>query len=159
MSVKSLLRQVRRLAANAGLRRCAGCGALLPPEVTEPPMVEWREEYAVPPGLEALLAVATDAEKRELQELLNHAVELLPGAGKRGCRFRFADPPEPGPCCPACGAPVPTGEPPPVRSFCIMVPAPDGLLDALRLDPQLEARYGELTAGLLGRASTEASAR
>src|SRR5262249_50506052 len=127
MRVKSLLRQVRRLAADAGLRRCTACGALLPPELTEPPVVEWREEDAVPPGLEALVAVATDEEKCEVQELLNHAVELRPGDGERGYRFTFADPPDRGPCCPTCGATVQAGEPPAVRGFHIVVSAPDGL--------------------------------
>src|SRR5262249_6308990 len=44
---------------------------------------------------------------------------------------------------------------PPVRCFRLVVPVSDGLLDALRLDPELEARYGELATTLRGRADVE----
>jgi len=113
----------------------------------------WHREG--PPDFEALLAQATDTERRVLQELLNRTVELHLDPNVRKHRFTFTEPPDPEPSCPACRDPVHPDEPKPICCICIVGPAPDGLLDALRLDALLTERYEVLTAALRGRAAVE----
>jgi hypothetical protein len=176
VTLRSLNTRLRRLASSSGERRCAACGGFLPPDLLRPRPISMHDEYGLPEVVEALLPLATPDEARELQALLNRCIELRPDlavlreqsypiwgappspdAGDQTLRFRFADPGDPGPCCPQCGAavvvePSSGGRSPRVCAMIFLCPAPDGLLDALRLDPVSAARFAELEATLHQRA-------
>jgi hypothetical protein len=173
VSIRSLHRRLGRLAVHIRLRRCP-CGAVLPPELSQPCPVEVTEAYRPPECLAALLPRATPAEAQELQALLNRGLERHPElAARRGTghrvwcgepsespvlRFRFADPGNAGPRCPLCGRAVDTGAA--VTRVHIEAPTADDWPEAL-LDPAAAARFAELTALLQRRAgpSTEALLR
>jgi hypothetical protein len=163
MSLRSLRRQLARLSLSVGVRRCA-CGAHLAPELYQPPRIQIKEAYSVPASLVGLLPLATPAEARELQALLNRCLELRPDlSGLRGTshrivgadpstspvlRFQFAERDD-GPRCPKCGAAVVVDYA--VSCVGLLAPVPADLLDALKPEPRL-ARYEELTALLRHRA-------
>jgi hypothetical protein len=163
VSTRQLHRRLGKLAANSSLRRCA-CGAYLPPELAQPRRIEYREEYTPPEPLASLLPLATDDEKRELQDLLNRCLELSPDLSQRRgssfqiwggepteaplLRFRFTGGREPGPCCPQCGARVIVDT---IQWLLLPRPAPDGLFDLMQRESHLAARFGELTALLRQR--------
>jgi hypothetical protein len=165
MSIRSLHRRLGRVAAHSGLRRCP-CGVYLPPDLCKPSPLRITEGYSVPSDLAALLPLATTEEARELHELLNATLERCPDlAQRRGTshqiwggepaesdllRFRFAAQEPAGPCCPACGRPVFRDQA--ITCLKVMTPAPEGLLEALRLDPWAATRYAGITMLLRQRA-------
>jgi hypothetical protein len=151
MSVKSLGNQLRRLTAALGVSRCS-CGAILPRGLLQPRPVAIIEETHLPAELEALEQQATPDESRELQTLLNRCLELCPDSEAREWRFRFADSLDTGPRCASCGAAVDQG--PGIRFVSVSGPAPpDDLLDTLRSEPVLAARFVELKSVLRQRAT------
>jgi hypothetical protein len=170
VSIRSLDRRLGRLAVHTGLRRCP-CGAVLPPELSQPCRVEVTEAYRPPESLAALLRLATPAEAQELQALLNRGLQRDPAlAARRGTghrvwggapsespvlRFRFADAGNAGPRCPRCGRAVATGAA--VTRVRFEAPTPDDWPEAL-LDPAAAARFAELTALLQRRAACPAEA-
>ena len=145
------------------MRRCT-CGAHLPPELYQPPRIQIQEEYSVPESLAGLLPLATPAEARELQALLNRCLELRPDlSGMRGTshrifgadpstspllRFQFADRDE-APRCPQCSAAVVVDYA--VSCVGLLAPMPTDLLDALQREPRLAGRYEALMALLRRR--------
>ena len=169
MGLRSLQRRLGRLSATTGLRRCV-CGAYLPAEVCKPRPIQITEVHSLPDSLEALLPQATPAEAQELQTLLNRCLELHRDlVERRGTsplifgdepadlpllRFRFADNDKGGPHCPSCGVAVALEHA--VQWIEFMAPPPDDLLDGLRLDPALAARFTELTTFLRHRGDVTA---
>src|SRR5262249_12104135 len=146
--------ELRRLALGRGVTRCL-CGAILPPTGAQP--IEWIEEIRLPDELVPLEALATPEEARDLQDVLNCALDLLADADAASWRFKFADAAaDTGPRCPTCRAPVDDGRR--IRFISVSGPAPDGLLDALTAHPQLLARFSALESRLRQRAATTPTA-
>jgi hypothetical protein len=146
MTLRRLLSEVRRLAGE--LPRCPSCAAILPASAASAPPVPITEGYRLPEELEALLAMASEGEHRELAELLDRVLAA------QGDAWRMVDSqeaPDPAPRCPRCGARLRRQE---AVSFVEVTGAPpEDLVAAVGSDGALAAEYHSLVDRLRQRAA------